>query len=478
LFWQQGLVRRRRFRAGEVLARQGDPGNTAFLIKSGKLQVRTFAPATGGGFNRLVRAPLRQFDIAADQLMLGEMACLSGQPRSGDIVALEPGEVWELRRNVLDRLMRLPAQRARIDRMYQQRALELLPGSTGLFKDLPHEEYEKILAYLRDNRITFARVSPGRTILKQGETARNFFIIRMGYVQVKIARNGNEAYRTISRGPGTTLGEIGLLGLTPEEVAATEEETDRRLQTLLADAGDAGDDLTAALPPGRNTATVTALDYVEMARMGRADFLRMLQLFPVVRRKLIAQTLGRLREDVSPNALVEDYTNQGLYEARSVLVLDLDRCTRCDECTRGCVKRHGTESHGVPVARLMRDGMRFGQFLVATSCRSCETPHCMSGCPVDAIHRGRHMQIVIEDHCIGCGLCAANCPYGSITVQPNQRVPRGEAPRPKAVNCDLCDAHDERMSPNPSCVASCPHDAAFRYAGPELLQLVLNASRK
>jgi len=59
---------------------------------------------------------------------------LSGQPRSGDIVALEPGEVWELRRNVLDRLMRLPAQRARIDRMYQDRALELLPGSTGLFK--------------------------------------------------------------------------------------------------------------------------------------------------------------------------------------------------------------------------------------------------------------------------------------------------------------------------------------------------------
>ncbi len=91
---------------------------------------------------------------------------------------------------------------------------------------------------------------------------------------------------------------------------------------------------------------------------------------------------------------MEEYTAQGLYEARSVLVLDLDRCTRCDECTRGCVKRHGSESHGVPVARLMRDGMRFGQFLVATSCRSCETPHCMSGCPVDAIQRPLRLRIV------------------------------------------------------------------------------------
>ena len=188
--------------------------------------------------------------------------------------------------------------------------------------------------------------------------------------------------------------------------------------------------------------------------------------------------LFRSRDDVSPNALVEEYTNQGLYEARSVLVLDLDRCTRCDECTRGCVRRHGTESHGVPTARMIRDGTRFGQFLVATSCRSCETPHCMSGCPVDAIHRGKHLQIVIEDHCIGCGLCASNCPYGSISVQPNYNVPHGESPRPKAVNCDLCDSHDEYSSPQPNCVASCPHDAAFRFAGPDLLQRVLAAAKE
>ena len=40
LLWQQGLVVRRRFRAGDVLCRQGDPGNTAFLIKSGRLRSR------------------------------------------------------------------------------------------------------------------------------------------------------------------------------------------------------------------------------------------------------------------------------------------------------------------------------------------------------------------------------------------------------------------------------------------------------
>src|SRR5438552_17653099 len=89
----------------------------------------------------------------------------------------------------------------------------------------------------------------------------------------------------------------------------------------------------------------------------------------------------------------------------------MDLCTRCDECTKGCIREHGDESHGVPITRLLRDGRRFGDYLVAVSCRSCTDPHCMSGCPVDSIHRGKHLQIVIEDHCIGCGLCASNCPY-------------------------------------------------------------------
>jgi Fe-S-cluster-containing hydrogenase component 2 len=133
------------------------------------------------------------------------------------------------------------------------------------------------------------------------------------------------------------------------------------------------------------------------------------------------------------------------------------------------------------MARMVRDGNRFSKYMVATACRSCETPHCMTGCPVDAIHRGKHLQIVIEDHCIGCGLCATNCPYGSISIQPNQNLLEGLSAQPKAVNCDLCDSKDQRSTPNPSCVSSCPHDAAFRLTGAQLLERVLsteNTKRK
>jgi Fe-S-cluster-containing hydrogenase component 2 len=49
----------------------------------------------------------------------------------------------------------------------------------------------------------------------------------------------------------------------------------------------------------------------------------------------------------------------------------------------------------------------------------------MIGCPVGSIHRGDNGQIVIEDWCIGCGLCAQQCPYGSIRMNDIGLIPEG-----------------------------------------------------
>ncbi len=180
-----------------------------------------------------------------------------------------------------------------------------------------------------------------------------------------------------------------------------------------------------------------------------------------------------------------EFLDQGLFEAQKLLVLDLESCTRCDECTRACADTHGG------VTRLIREGLRFDKFLVASSCRSCMDPVCMVGCPVDAIHRRQRgqgqqsLEIVIEDWCIGCGLCARNCPYGNInmhgisemredpTAEPNSRGVRPLMPiiQQKATTCDLCrDVVADNQ--DPACVYACPHSAAIRMSGPELLKRV------
>jgi len=61
------------------------------------------------------------------------------------------------------------------------------------------------------------------------------------------------------------------------------------------------------------------------------------------------------------------------------LILDLKNCTRCDACVNACADAHDG------VTRLVRDGLRFENYLVATSCRQCRDPLCMVGCPVGSI---------------------------------------------------------------------------------------------
>lgn len=481
LLWQQGLVVRRKLKAGRFLCRHGEPGNTAFVIKSGKLEaivplenVRSDSSFLGGALrSHVLRAP-----ITPDDIIAGEMACLSGSARSADVKVIENAEVWELRRNVLDRLMRLPSRREKFEAAYRERSLDVVLQTTDLFKDIPRTDYGQIVNFIRE-RVSFVRVSPGQVLFNQGDEARDLFLIRLGHVRVGVRRYQNEV-RVLTRGPGAIVGEIGLLGLTQADALRSEEEIDRKLQEALKRAGD---DLARAIPAGVRAATCSALNYLELARLRRQDFLEMVSLFPAVRRRLVKQSLASLRSNTEVSPLLSNYVDQGLYEGQSILVLDMDLCTRCDECTKGCVAQHGTESHGLPITRLLRDGLRFGDYMVATACRSCTDPHCMSGCPVDSIHRGKHLQIVIEDHCIGCGLCASNCPYGNIFMIPNRRRSI-EAPDPdhpgetrliaqmKAATCDLCDAKGLRSAPAPQCVASCPHEAASRMTGPDLLRLV------
>ncbi|MBI3693806.1 MAG: cyclic nucleotide-binding domain-containing protein [Acidobacteria bacterium] len=208
---------------------------------------------------------------------------------------------------------------------------------------------------------------------------------------------------------------------------------------------------------GRRTATCTAMDYVQLVRMKAEDFAKMLDQFPEVeaavtevaraRRQMGAQILSRV-QTVSMN----DFLKQELMQGQNLLLLDLEKCTRCDECTKACAATH--EDH---VTRLIREGLRFDKYLVATSCRACMDPLCMTRCPVGSIRRKESLDIVIENWCIGCGNCAIDCPYGNINVVDLAGGGKQAEPRPKAVVCDLCVEYAE-----PNCVRACPHGAAIR----------------
>jgi CRP-like cAMP-binding protein/Fe-S-cluster-containing dehydrogenase component len=453
----RGALVRRRYKSGEVICREGEFGSTAFYILEGTVDVFIGSPighvkqedANAGWLSKIrsvlasrdqhvreeentqrwipVDAPIDlPYDNPIAQLgageLFGEMTCMSFHPRSATVRARTEVVVLEMLRNVLDILQKNKTFRADLDRKYRQRALETHLKSVPVFSTMPPDFIE----YLRD-RVELQRYSPGEVIVRQGEVADAFYLVRLGFVKVSEHHPGGEIVLTYL-GRGGYFGEMGLLG------------------------------------GGLRTATCTALDHVDVVKIRGEDFHLMLERFPAIRSSLEQVALERAEmnrarvrsADVVP---VQDFLTQGLMEAQSLLLLDLEKCTRCDECVRACADAHDG------VTRLVREGLRFDRYLVATSCRQCRDPLCMVGCPVGSIRRRNSLEIIIEDWCIGCGLCASNCPYGNLNMHPftvdvaDPAHPTRQiaAVKRKATGCDLCMEHAE-----PSCVYACPHDAAHR----------------
>ncbi len=486
LMWNSGSVWRRRVRAGDVLCEEGEYGNTAFILLRGKFGVYVGAPqgevvtekASGwlGWFNLLnVRIkPLPAAAGAADSaetartsrfgrlvathtaedLILGEMTCMNNYPRSATLVAMEDAEVFEIRRNVLYLMQRNPASRAILNETYRNRALERELNSIGLLAALPEEVRKQCVALLKPHA-ELLHLDPGQIIFRQGEPADHFYMVRLGYVKVSQRFERGE-WVLDYLGPRRHFGEIGLLS---------------RLQDTFQE------HIPISLE-GRRTATCTALDHVELIRIRGEDFHAVLAQVPELKEQLRQVAMKRLSENADRQKLLDQpldsFLEQGLFLGQSLLVLDLESCTRCDECTKACADTHQG------VTRLIREGLRFDKFLVASSCRSCIDPYCLVGCPVDAIHRRDTLQIRIEDHCIGCGLCAQNCPYGNINMHgfpgmvTDVSQPGGSRAvvHQKATTCDLCSHITKDHREAPSCVFACPHDAAFRMTGPELKKVV------
>jgi CRP-like cAMP-binding protein/Fe-S-cluster-containing hydrogenase component 2 len=453
----QGAVVKRTVAPGEVICREGEFGSTAFYILEGTVEVLINTPiahvqqedAAGSWFSRIrsklsdrqqhtrteesgrryipIDAPVDlPYDKPIAELgagdLFGEMTCMSFHPRSATVRAKTEVVVLEMLRNVLDILQKNKTFRAELDRKYRQRALETHIKSVPVFASMPPE----FIGYLRD-RVELMRYSPGEVIVRQGNAADAFYLVRLGFVKVSERHPGGDVVLNYL-GRGSYFGEMGLLG------------------------------------GGIRTATCTALDHVDVVRITGEDFTLMLSKFPTIREGL--EKVARERADMNRRRIastehvpINDFLNQGLMEAQSLLLLDLEKCTRCDQCVRACADAHDG------VTRLVREGLRFDKYLVATSCRSCRDPLCMVGCPVGSIRRRNSMEIIIEDWCIGCGLCARNCPYGNLNLHPFAvQVPDPAQPtrmiattKKKATGCDLCMEHAE-----PSCVYACPHDAAHR----------------
>lgn len=373
--------------------------------------------------------------------IFGEIGALNGWPQSVTVRAATELTVVQIRLPALrDMKKKSSAFGDRVDAIYRQRTLHAQLRSTPLLRGTD-DTFIDALA----QRVTLVSCDPGDVLTTEGEPVDALYMVRSGFLRLTQDMGGGQMTVTyLSK--GMTLGEV----------------------ELLIDGLDAWHFSTSAV------------GYAELVKIGKDDFLSIVGHYPAIERRLWQAAVTKVKEagytrtHLDKSDLIDFALSKGLVQGNSILVMDLDVCTRCDDCVRGCASTHG----GRP--RFVREGEKYDNFLIARSCYHCEDPVCLIGCPTGAIQRANVAEVVRVDDtlCIGCSNCANKCPYDAIIMHETGEtwgddvLPtylRGRE-RKVASKCDLCYESDH----GPACVNNCPHSCAFRIGSLEDFQMLLD----
>lgn len=506
------------YQAGDVVFRQGDYGNSAFLLLDGRLvvvmgspeqdredagqraegwlarlrqliglsQSDDSAPGPFGGlasvretatgprmFVQDVPAVLAKGErqaIDAGQIF-GELSAINRAPRSVSVIAAGPATALEIRwQGLRDLMQRDAALRRHVDQLYRERSLDAHLHETPLLRGFPPETIHQIaigiefesfgtMQWTQNWRSTAQsdiaeRILAEPVIARQGDYCESLLLVRNGFARV--TRRHGHGEQTIEY-----LGRGGVFGL--RELVHNCRTGEQRPWQLGLRATGYTDVLRipasvfeALILPGLDPARLPS-PLPASSSSGRAQALR------PARNSSPTSSTRRLasRKSGLETGLLETIVQQRLMNGAEAMVIDLNRCTRCDDCVRACAATH----EGTP--RFLRQGQTHGQWMFAQACMHCADPVCMIGCPTGAIARdGESGLITINDRtCIGCGTCASSCPYSNIQMTPltdrqGQPVVTKETGLPvlKATKCDLC----IEGQGGPACQRACPHDALIR----------------
>lgn len=186
--------------AGQALFRQGDPGDSLYIVESGLLEVRM--PAAAGSPQVIDR-----LDAGA---AVGEMALLTGQPRTADVVAVVDSRLVRLAKAGFDRLAeRHPAIASgfALTVMPRVHRLKLAGILSRLFGDIDPATLHAV-----QEKIAWRRLADGEALFRQGELGLSMFIVVNGRLQIVLEGDGESAEQIVGEvGAGETVGEYALL---------------------------------------------------------------------------------------------------------------------------------------------------------------------------------------------------------------------------------------------------------------------------
>ncbi|HJZ69988.1 MAG TPA: cyclic nucleotide-binding domain-containing protein [Blastocatellia bacterium] len=437
---------------GEPVMTEGEwGGNTLYMVTAGHVDV-------------WIKAPTGQ-DVKVAELktgaQLGEMSVLAGVPRSATIKAPPdaPVQVLEIQRPALRLLRKLNAFGEGLDKSYREHSRDSVIEDLKPIISLTAEMFEELRALAQ-----FRVFSKNHVLIREKAAVDRIYLIKRGWL-----RRARESSQEDYLGQGFCFGVEGAMKNATWPYSVTvmgrTEALEISIRTL------------------RGHVALRESLVREFAKFAPPDFASRVSSDPSVRDKQLA----------AQQSLIAT----GLVDATNLLVMDMDLCVRCGNCSMACHKIHGQSRllrRGIHLTRLEAPKAGAIQSVLSPAvCMHCQDPECLTGCPTGAIGRFEFGQIDIDPKtCIGCGDCASQCPYNAISLISRKAKP-GESkngfkallrdylrirpePLPEAVDatedllavkCNLC---SDRVTLNPpgsktraySCEENCPTGALAR----------------
>jgi Fe-S-cluster-containing dehydrogenase component/CRP-like cAMP-binding protein len=498
----------REYAAGEIILRKDDYGTSAFLVLEGEVEVvlrPEIDPELLGRSTRVKKSFMARFaqlwnnnpepegwrkrsPRASDNLkgsinqqrgsvylqdypqiisgaqtavlkqgqMFGEISALSRMPRTATVVASsQRASLLEFSWEGLRDLMRFdPALKKQIDTIYRANSLKNFLRNHPLFSHLDEAGYAQLCqdaqlenygeynwsgSYLRLAKDGGQGISANEpVIVREGEYSNGIYLISAGFCRVSQKYGNGE--RTLNYiGAGSVFGY--------EEIANHWKNPRQGLQSRYS-------------LRSLGYAHLIFIPTPSLEKYANREWSESVSPFEPDPIPTPADTAPTETNNAPSASVMEFMAEHRFFNGTKSMVIDMDRCTRCDDCVRACATAHD----GNP--RFLRHGPMIDNLMIANACMHCIDPVCMIGCPTGAIHRTSFGgEVVINPAtCIGCGTCAANCPYESIRMV-EIRSSKGEflvdeefQPILKATKCDLC----VEQTSGPACQNACPHDALSR----------------
>jgi CRP-like cAMP-binding protein len=201
-----GRLRVTTFQKGITICREGEDGDSLFIIGRGEVAITKQMP---GGKEMWIRN-LREGDF------FGEFGFFTDQKRHASVKAITECEILQISHNELGKIVKThPRVMEVLQNFFRKRVLDLFLALSPLFSSLTSADREEVFS-----RFRLLKAPEGTLLFKEGDSPNSLYMIKSGEVEIFTQNCHGKKVCLSTLKSGNLFGEISLLFNRPRTAYA------------------------------------------------------------------------------------------------------------------------------------------------------------------------------------------------------------------------------------------------------------------